>query len=118
MDIEGGEIPWLKSLSDDQMNKFEQIVMEFHHPFTMDEKDVFDKLNKHHYLIHIHGNNSSGIRKQQGVYIPEIFECTYLHKKYFLGVPELNKDMLPGELDRKNIPHKDDIYLHYMPFVN
>ena len=118
MDIEGGEIPWLKSLSTNQMNKFDQIVMEFHSPFTTNEKAVFDKLNATHHLIHIHGNNYAGIRKQNGIYIPEVFECTYLHKKYFTTTPELNTELLPGKLDKKNNQHSDDIYLHYAPFVH
>ena len=44
MDIEGGEIPWLSCLTDRQMNKFDQIVMEFHVPFSEEEVAVFKKL--------------------------------------------------------------------------
>uniref|UniRef100_A0A6C0HB99 Methyltransferase FkbM domain-containing protein n=1 Tax=viral metagenome TaxID=1070528 RepID=A0A6C0HB99_9ZZZZ len=117
MDIEGGEIPWIKSLSDDQMNKFEQIVMEFHNPFTDAEIDVFDKINKNHYLIHFHGNNCCGVRNHNGVIIPNVFECTYLHKKYFTNVPELNKDLIPSILDMKNTSN-DEIYINHPPFVN
>ena len=117
MDIEGGEIPWLKCLSDEQMNKFEQIVMEFHFPFSNNEKDVFDKINKHHYLIHFHGNNCCGLRIHNGVIVPNVFECTYLHKKYFTGIPELNKDVIPSKLDRKNTSN-DEIYINHPPFVN
>ena len=122
MDIEGSEIPWIKSLRDDQMNKFEQIVMEFHYPFSDNEVGVFDKINKNHYLIHFHGNNwckyhnPTGVRIHGGVTIPEVFECTYLHKKYF--VPELNKEPIPGPLDMKNTEIYDEIYIDYPPFVN
>jgi len=115
MDIEGGEIPWIKSLHDEQINKFEQIVVEFHNPFSDNEVDVFNKLNKNHYLIHFHGNNCCGLRIHGGVRIPNIFECTYLHKKYF--VPELNKEPIPGILDMKNT-NNDEIYINYPPFVN
>jgi hypothetical protein len=117
MDIEGGEIPWIKSLSDEQMNKFEQIVMEFHRPFSDNEIDVFDKINKNHYLIHFHGNNCCGVRNHNDVLIPNVFECTYLHKKYFTNIPELNKDLIPSNLDMKNIDN-DEIYINYPPFVN
>ena len=122
MDIEGSEIPWIKSLRDDQMNKFEQIVMEFHYPFSDNEVGVFDKINKNHYLIHFHGNNwckyhnPTGVRIHGGVTIPEVFECTYLHKKYF--VPELNKEPIPSPLDMKNTEIYDEIYINYPPFVN
>ena len=117
MDIEGGEIPWITSLSDEQMNKFEQIVMEFHWPFSDKEIDVFDKINKNHYLIHFHGNNCCGVRNHNGVIIPNVFECTYLHKKYFINIPELNKELIPGNLDMKNT-NNDEIYIDYPPFVN
>ena len=117
MDIEGGEIPWITSLNDEQMNKFEQIVMEFHWPFSDKEIDVFDKINKNHYLIHFHGNNCCGVRNHNGVIIPNVFECTYLHKKYFINIPELNKELIPGNLDMKNT-NNDEIYINYPPFVN
>lgn len=117
MDIEGGEIPWIKSLSNEQIDKFDQIVMEFHNPFSDAEVDVFDKINKNHFLIHFHGNNCCGTRIHKDVKIPNIFECTYLHKKFFAKLPELNKDLIPGKLDMKNIG-KPEIYIDYPPFVN
>lgn len=117
MDIEGGEIPWIQSLSGDQLEKFDQIVMEFHKPFSQKEIDVFDKLNKHHFLIHFHGNNCCPTRNHQGVQIPNVFECTYLHTKFFKDPPQLNTDPIPGPLDMKNTP-KPEIFLDYPPFVN
>jgi hypothetical protein len=117
MDIEGGEIDWLKSLSDEQMNKFEQIVMEFHTPFGNYEKEVFDKINKNHYLIHFHPNNCCGVRNHRNVIIPNLFECTYLHKKYFNELPKLNTDLIPGPLDMKNTSNQE-IMINYPPFVN
>lgn len=118
MDIEGGEVPWIKSLSDQQMNKFDQIVMEFHAPFSANEIDVFNKINRNHYLIHFHGNNCCGVRNHRGIVIPNYFECTYLHKKYFGGVvPELNKEPIPSSLDMKNTGNPE-IYISHAPFVN
>jgi len=117
MDIEGGEIPWVKSLSDKQLNTFEQIVMEFHYPFSSKEIEVFDKINKNHYLIHFHANNCCGVRNHKGVIIPNVFECTYLHKKYFTQSPELNTDAIPGSLDMKNTKN-DEIFINHPPFVN
>jgi hypothetical protein len=117
MDIEGGEINWIKSLNLEQMNKFEQIVIEFHTPFSNNEIDVFDKINQFHYLIHFHGNNCCGVRNHKGIIIPNVFECTFLHKKYFTNIPELNTDSIPGILDMKNTTN-DEIFINYPPFVN
>jgi hypothetical protein len=116
MDIEGGEIPWLKSLSNDQLNKFEQIVMEFHHPFSDKEVEVFDKINKNHVLVHFHGNNCCGTRMHKNVEIPNVFECTYLHKKYFTSSPKLNKTPIPSTLDMKNTGNSE-IFINHPPFV-
>jgi hypothetical protein len=117
MDIEGGEIPWINSLTDDQMNKFQQIVIEFHMPFTNNEIDVFNKINKNHYLIHFHANNCCGTRNHKNVRIPNIFECTYLHKKYFINPPQLNTDLIPSGLDMKNT-NNPEITINYPPFVH
>jgi hypothetical protein len=118
MDIEGGEIPWIKSLSTEQIDKFEQIVIEFHNPFSEEEIEVFDKICNSHYLIHFHGNNFSPILNHKGIDIPCVFECTYLHKKYFTSTPELNSELIPTSLDMRNNPHTDEIYIDYEPFVN
>ena len=116
MDIEGGEIPWLKSLNETQMNKFEQIVMEFHTPFSNLEMNIFSTLNKTHTLVHFHGNNCCGTRKHNGVYLPNIFECTYIHKKYFTDT--LNIEFFPTQHDMKNLLSKSEININYPPFVN
>ena len=47
-----------------------------------------------------------------------VFECTYLHKKFFCSPPELNSDDIPSNLDMKNEETKEDIYINYPPFVN
>ena len=118
MDIEGGEIPWIKSLSNEQIGKFDQIVMEFHNPFSNNEMDVFNKINANHKLIHFHGNNCCGTRLHNGVQIPNIFECTYLHNKFFVNPPQLNSERIPSEIDMKNVHHNQEIYIDYPPFVN
>lgn len=126
MDIEGGEIPWIKSLSEEQMNKFEQIVMEFHFPFTDKEKDIFKKINKTHYLIHFHPNNAglnpdtnTFSKNYNGVIIPNVFECTYVHKRFWSGrIPNKNKEIFPINIDMKNDAGREDININYYPFVN
>jgi hypothetical protein len=118
MDIEGAEIPWLKTLNIEQLNKFNQIVMEFHTPFSNEEIDVFNKLNQTHYLVHFHGNNCCGVRNHRGVNIPNVFECTYLNKKYFNGaIPPFNTEAIPSPIDMQNKESVPDIMIDYPPFV-
>jgi hypothetical protein len=114
MDIEGGEYPWVDSLTTEQLSNIDQIVIEFHHPISKSE--VFNKINETHYLIHFHANNCCGVIKNRGVNIPNVFECTYVNKKYITS-PELNTDVIPGPLDMPNIGG-NDIFINYPPFVN
>jgi hypothetical protein len=118
MDIEGGEIPWIKSLSDEQMNKFSQIVMEFHNPFSNEEIDVFDKINKNHILVHFHGNNCANTIIYKNLTMPSVFECTYLHKKFFVNPPKLNASLIPSPLDMPNNNVVKEIFIDYPPFVH
>jgi hypothetical protein len=119
MDIEGFELPWVRCLTEEQLNKFSQIVMEFHFPFSDDDKIVFEKLNKNHVLVHFHGNNCpAGTINFKGIIIPNVFECTYINKKYVnLETLELNDEVIPGKLDMPNC-HGKDIFIDYVPFVN
>jgi Methyltransferase FkbM domain len=118
MDIEGGEIEWLKNLNSQQIDKFEQIVIEFHNPFTSKENEIFEKINNTHYLVHLHGNNCGGSRIHLNKNMANVFECTYVNKKYFNQQPYLNKQFIPGPLDMKNCEGEDDFQMNYSPFVN
>jgi hypothetical protein len=119
MDIEGAELPWLKCLSEEHMQKFAQIVMEFHFPFSEEDKYIFKTINKTHVLFHFHGNNCpAGVVTHKGVVIPNVFECTYVNKKYVnIENLELNCENIPGHLDRPNCGGSD-IYINYPPFVH
>lgn len=122
MDIEGGEFPWLLSLSLDQLKKFKQIVIEFHginddswNSNFIDKLKCLHKLNQTHYLIHAHGNNHSDVT----LHFPDVLECTYVNKSYFDSPPPLNTTPLPiKNLDFPNCTHKNDFSLNFSPFVS
>jgi len=119
MDIEGHEFPWLNSLSLSQLANVAQIVMEFHEPMNAFHQAQFDKLNQTHYLVHFHGNNcNQTLVRHHNVIVPNVFECTYVNKKFFLKPPELNTEKLPSALDRKNSPHVPELQINYPPFVH
>jgi hypothetical protein len=118
MDIEGWEEPWINSLSNEQLNKFSQIVIEFHSPFNIKEQYMFEKLNSTHVLVHLHPNNGGGVRWHQGLIMAEIFECTYIHKKYFINPLELSNDYIPNSIDMDNCSYNPRIYMNYPPFVD
>ena len=117
MDIEGYELKWIKILTSEQLNKFSQIVIEFHPPY-FESEDVFDKINKTHYLLHFHANNCCPSLIHNGVILPGVFECTFVNKKYIDEPLSLNKEPLPTKLDMPNVEDKTDFYFDYKPFVN
>jgi len=122
MDIESSEYEWIKSLSNNQLNKFKQIVIEFHginddswNVNLNDKIECFKKLTETHYPIHIHGNNHGKTTDN----IPDTIEVTYLRKDLFKNEPELNKTSLPiKNLDFPNNKELNDYDLNFAPFVN
>jgi len=121
MDIEGGEYPWLLQIDETQLNKFKQIVIEFHGITNdgwecnyNDKVKCFSKLSNTHYLVHAHGNNHGPTVN----HIPDVIELTYINKNYFNSVPELNTRPLPIRgLDFPNWIGQMDLNLNFYPFV-
>jgi hypothetical protein len=122
MDIESHEYNWILSLNENQLDKFKQIVIEFHginhdswNINLTDKITCFEKINETHYPIHIHGNNYGGLTDN----VPDTVEVTYVRKNEINYFPELNKDLLPiNGLDFPNNPNKYDYDLNFPPFVN
>ena len=120
MDIEGGEYPWLLQIDEYQLNKFKQIVIEFHGindnswGCNYDDKiKCLEKLSKTHYIVHAHGNNYGSVVNK----IPDVIELTYVNKNCFNVVLELNTTPLPIEnLDFPNKSNSNDINLNFYPF--
>lgn len=117
MDIEGSEYKWIDTLTQNEFDKICQIVIEFHYP-TKRENNIFKLMNEYFYLLHFHSNNYCGYIVSNNISIPNVFECTYVNKKYVLEQPELNTETLPMSIDMRNIPYLDDYFIDYPPFVN
>ena len=121
MDIEGGEYPWLLALDSSHLQKFKQIVIEFHGinddtwGCVYDDKiKCLEKLAQTHYIIHAHGNNNAGVEKG----VPNVLELTYINKNVFDSKPEANDVPFPIEnLDYRNVGFIDEIQLNAYPFV-
>ena len=125
MDIEGGEYPWLLSLTDEKLNSFKQIVLEIHGindnswgSSYEDKVTCLKKLANTHYLVHAHGNNHAKLTGN----IPNVIELTYVRKNLFPNNLELNKNKLPDELldfpCDYLVPSNPEVDLNFPPFVN
>ena len=131
MDIEGSEFNWIDSMTETELDNFSQIVLEVHWPFDIYRMNMLKKLNKTHYIIHIHGNNycdrdipkhlPSG-RTYDGtvtinndkipqIKLPEVFEVTYINKKLCdYSLVKIEEIQFPTVLDYHNNPNADDIH--------
>ena len=121
MDIEGGEFPWLLSLTQTTLNKFKQIVIELHGILDnswgssySNKVKCLEKFKATHYLIHAHGNSGAGTTNS----IPNVIELTFVRKDYFTEIPRLNTQPLPiKNLDYPNSWTDNEINLTMYPFV-
>jgi hypothetical protein len=116
MDIEGAEYPFFWSLRPGDLDKFAQIVIEFHKPFLPHQANVLKTISQTHYMVHLHSNNCCGTELIEGRAVPNLFECTYIHKRYVQN-PQFNTETLPMSIDMPNLRTKSDIVITYPPFV-
>jgi len=123
MDIEGGEYPWLLSLTKEHLENLKQITVEFHgihdnsYGSTLSVKnECLKKLSETHYLIHVHGNNWGNSKLINNNLVPDVIELTYVRKTEFTEVPLLNNTKLPMHLDKPNKVGVPDFNLSFPPF--
>lgn len=121
IDVEGGEFPWIQSLSKEQLSKFKQVVMEYHgshndswgSPYSI-KKACYAKMAETHYLVHAHGNNA----RSATMYIPNTLEVTYIRKDLVEGDLPLNTTPLPIDgIDYPNNINRPDHRMNIYPFV-
>lgn len=112
MDIEGGEYEWLESLTDREISKFKQILIEIHSPWSSARKmKCIHKLLEHHAVVHIHGNNYASVTKLAGVtlHVPDVLELTLMRKSDVIVQHDCNELTYPTAIDRPNKPSVADI---------
>ena len=98
MDIEGAEYRCLSSVSEDVLKQFRIIVIEFHDVDVYMSNNlyvrnwirpIFQKLRKHHDVVHVHANNWSRVTDCHGIGVPSLLEVTYLRKDRWLDDGEV-----------------------------
>ena len=115
MDIEGGEVALFSSLSDTDLLKIKQLVIEIHSATNF---DIPTRLAKTHWLVHFHANNCCGTTIVDGIRVPKVFECTYIRREPGDNF-SLNKRPIPDpDLDQPNLVDKPEIELQGAPFVH
>lgn len=108
MDIEGGEYPWITSLTPELLDNVKQIVIEIHGivngGFGADIETkiaCLKKLQDTHVILHAHGNNNCDCVNG----VPDVIELTYVRKRDIPLPIKLNTYKLPiSGLDFPNVP--------------
>lgn len=118
MDIEGSELSFFESLEEKHLQSINQMVIEFHWPFSEKHMEMFHKINTTHVMVHLHGNNNCGMRIYNNTIMPDVFECTYIHKKYFKETPQRNTELLPTIYDTPNLAGLPDLPLNFPPYMH
>ncbi len=115
MDIDGSEIGTLYKVNIETLDRFKCIIIEFHNFLSIVNfyglkiySDIFDKILKTHYIIHIHPNNNCYNLTINKNCIPDTLEITFINKKIIKCKKYINYN-LPHRLDRKNISNLRDI---------
>ncbi|HEX2941859.1 MAG TPA: FkbM family methyltransferase [Rhodopila sp.] len=119
IDIEGHEWDALDALDTAVFAQFRQIVAEFHGlrllrvpSFRERAYRLFLKLQQTHQVVHVHGNNFSGMQRVGGIDIPDCLELTYVARDRYRFVPA--EETLPGALDAPNDPARPDLPLGFL----
>jgi hypothetical protein len=88
IDIEGSEWDVLSQIPSSDIQRFKQIVAEFHHLHNIADDNFFSvvskaltSLNKSHSLVNLHVNNWSDLHFIQGIPFPDVIEVTYIRRQ-------------------------------------
>jgi hypothetical protein len=118
MDIEGGEFSLFQSITDDELLKIKQLVIEFHRGlFRGSNMDIFKRIAKTHWLVHLHPNNCSGTCDFNGLTIPNIFECTFIRKSEGDNLTFNSRPIPDPDIDQPNRRNSPDISLTGEPYI-
>jgi Methyltransferase FkbM domain len=121
IDIEGHEWEVFKAASLATLDRFAQIVCEFHllqhigEPgYTEMFRLVLDKLRHHFEVVHVHGNNSWPLVNVSNVALPALLEVTFANRRHY-QFAETN-EVFPTAIDQPNVPSVPEIRLGCFKF--
>jgi len=121
IDIEGHEWPVFGTAPDAVLERFSQIVGEFHsferllNPAWHDGASLaLKKLKSAFEVVHVHGNNNQSFANVANVILPSLLEVTFANRKFYRF--EESNEVFPTELDQPNIPSQPDLFLGCFKF--
>jgi hypothetical protein len=116
MDVEGSEWDVFSSIDDDLLVRFSQIVIEIHNFESISDNTLYSKMEKsltklqtYFAPVHIHANNFCDLFIIDGIFVPPVFEITYVARSK-LGTRRSSKTF-PTPFDQPNNINRPDIQL-------
>lgn len=111
MDIEGAEFRVIPSMSEALLKRFRIMVVEFHYLEQLFDRFCFDhirasfeKMTRHHEVVHIHPNNYFETPVRHGsLSVPRILEFTFYRRDRAIFTDGSSLDF-PHPLDIDNLP--------------
>lgn len=115
-DIEGDEWFVLRHCAPEQLQRFSQIIIEFHdfaraidEDWSQTALEVLSKLTAHFAVFHVHGNNWRPLISIGGELFPDVLEVSLASRSRYAF--SASKELFPTPLDRPNDPVSPDLYL-------
>jgi hypothetical protein len=91
IDPEGIEMDVFEDIPESILNRFDQIVVEYHRitdayehfpAYSMERIiKIFKKLNRSHQVVHVHSCNAGNLDVVDGTPVPRVIEVTYLKRE-------------------------------------
>ncbi len=114
LDIEGSEYEIIHAISENNLQKFDIIIIEFHNLFMVNNQifykyflECIKKIKKDFEVFYLQPNNCCGVSNFDTVIFPNILEVTFLNKTRVIKKDKFNFK----NLEVKNISSKEKIIL-------
>jgi hypothetical protein len=116
IDIENDEWAVFDTTPPEILNRFSQIVGEFHYLQGLSDIQwrrlftrVLEKLSDSYAVVHVHANNIGGFSNVANVIFPNVLEITFAYSgRYSFSETD---EIFPGPLDAPNDPSHPDLHL-------
>ncbi len=122
IDIECAEWEALDATPDKDIERFEQIVAEFHGFLRIGEQQwremtqrVLGRLFRSHAAYHVHANNWADFQIIEGVPVPDVLEVSYVRRDRAIVTP--STEFFPTHFDLPCHPDRPEIVLGSFRFM-
>lgn len=121
IDIEKGEYPSFQSLTTNDFEGVDCLVIEIHGlletKYHTPAEKLLDLLNESFVLYHIHANNNGIYKSIDKILYPDVIECTYISKNYLelngILYKPLSHSLPDPTVDKQNTHIRKDYLLRW-----